>query len=128
MIEIEEIGRKIVNSAIQVHKTLGPGLLESAYQKCIAYELRKNRLEVACEILLPIQYDAIEIDAGYRIDMLVENRIIIENKTVDKIAPIHVAQLLTYLKLKDCRLGYLLNWNVTLMKDGIKRIVNNLKQ
>ena len=128
MDDIEKIGREIVNSAIQVHKTLGPGLLESAYQKCLAYELRKRDLVVACELSLPIQYETIKIDAGYRIDMLIENAIIVENKTVEQIAPIHKAQLLTYLKLKDCRLGYLLNWNVTLMKNGIKRMVNNLKQ
>ncbi len=79
---------------------------------------------VACEVTLPLVYDGVKIDAGYRMDMLVENSIIIENKTVDAIAPIHLAQLLTYLKLRDCRLGFPLNWNVALMKDGIKRMVN----
>ena len=79
-----------------------------------------------CEVVLPIVYDGQQIDAGYRIDMLVEDCIIIENKTVDRLLPIHMAQLLTYLKLRDCRLGFLLNWNVTLMKHGIKRVVNNL--
>ncbi|HEC34400.1 MAG TPA: GxxExxY protein [Chloroflexi bacterium] len=124
--DIEEIARIIVDAAIKVHRALGPGLLESAYQKCLAYELRKRGLRVECEVLLPIVYDGQQIDAGYRIDMLVEDCIIIENKTVDGLLPIHQAQLLTYLKLRDCRLGFLLNWKVTLMKHGIKRMVNNL--
>jgi len=124
--DIEEVARQIVDAAIKVHRALGPGLLESAYQHCLAYELRKRGLRVECEVLLPILYDGQRIDAGYRIDMLVEDSIIIENKTVEKLLPIHQAQLLTYLKLRDCRLGFLLNWNVTLMKHGIKRMVNNL--
>ena len=124
--DIEEVARQIVDAAIQVHRALGPGLLESAYQRCLAYELGKRGLRVECEVLLPIVYDGQRIDAGYRIDMLVEDSVIIENKTVEKLLPIHQAQLLTYLKLRDCRLGFLLNWNVTLMKHGIKRMVNNL--
>jgi GxxExxY protein len=123
---IEETARTIVDAAIKVHRALGPGLLESAYQACLAYELRKRGLRVECELVLPVVYDGQQIDAGYRIDMLVENCIIIENKTVDQLLPIHEAQLLTYLKLRDCRLGFLLNWNVTLMKYGIKRMVNGL--
>ena len=123
---IEEIARTIVDAAIKVHRALGPGLLESAYQACLAYELRKRGLRVECELVLPVVYDGQQIDAGYRIDMLVESCIIIENKTVDQLLPIHEAQLLTYLKLRDCRLGFLLNWNVTLMKYGIKRMVNGL--
>jgi GxxExxY protein len=107
-----------------VHKHLGPGLLESAYQACLAYELTKKRIKVACEVPLPIKYDGITIEAGYWIDMLVENCIIIENKAVDQLTKVHEAQLLTYLKLKGCWLGYLLNWNVELMKFGIKRMVN----
>ena len=124
--DIEEVARQIVDAAITVHRALGPGLLESAYQKCLAYELRKRGLRVECEVLQPIIYEDVRIDAGYRIDMLVEDCVIIENKTVEKLLPIHQAQLLTYLKLRDCRLGFLLNWNVPLMKHGIKRMVNNL--
>jgi len=124
--DIEEIGRYIVSSAVKVHRALGPGLLESAYQKCLAYELRGKGLKVECELLLPIRYETVEIDAGYRIDMFVENQVIIENKTVEKLLPIHEAQLLTYLKLKGVKLGFLLNWNVALMKQGIKRMVNGL--
>jgi len=123
--DIEEMARIIVDSAIKVHRALGPGLLESAYQNCLAYELRKRGLRVDCEVTLPIVYDGQQIDAGYRVDMIVEDCIIIENKAVDQILPIHQAQLLTYLKLRDCRLGFMLNWNVRLMKDGIKRMVNN---
>jgi len=124
--EIEEVARQIVDSAIRVHRALGPGLLESAYQICLAYELKKRGLRVECEIPFPVIYDDIEIDAGYRADMLVEDCIIVENKTVDEIIPIHQAQLITYLKLSGKHLGFLLNWNVPLMKQGIKRIVNQL--
>lgn len=123
---IEELGNMIIGAAIRVHKVLGPGLLESAYQKCLEYELRKMDLRVVCELILPVQYEAVQIDAGYRIDMLIEESVIIENKAVERILPIHEAQLLTYLKMKNCRLGYLLNWNVPVMKDGIKRMVNGL--
>ena len=128
MQHIEEIGRNIVHSAIKVHKALGPGLLESVYQKCLAYELEKAGLKVKCEFPLPVQYETIKIDVGFRADMIVDDAVIIENKTVDKIAPIHEAQLLTYLKLTNLNLGFLLNWNVPLMKDGIKRMVNRLKE
>jgi len=89
MKDIEEIGRKIVHSAIKVHKALGPGLLESVYQKCLAYELEKTGLTVACEVLLPVKYETVIIDAGFRIDMMIQRTVIIENKTVDKIAPIY---------------------------------------
>lgn len=124
--DIEEIGTIIVDTAIKVHMALGPGLLESAYQKCHAHDLRKRGLRVETEVVLPIVYDGEEIDAGYRIDTLVEDLIAIENKAVEHILPLHQAQLLTYLKLKDLRLGFILNWNVALMKNGIKRMVNKL--
>lgn len=124
--DIDALGTAIIGAAIRVHRVLGPGLLESAYQKCLEYELRKTGLRVDCELVLPVLYESVHIDAGYRIDMLVEGLIIIENKTVEHILPIHEAQLLTYLKMKGCRLGYLLNRNVPVMKDGIRRMVNNL--
>ena len=124
--DIEEIAKKIVAAAIKVHTALGPGLLESAYQKCMEYELKNEGLQVACELALPIRYGEIIIDAGYRIDMIVEESILIENKTVERFLPIHEAPLLTYLKMKNCKIGFLLNWNVPRMKDGIKRMVNNL--
>ena len=124
--EIEEMASKIVAAAMKIHTVLGPGLLESAYQKCMEYELKKDDLKVVCEVLLPIKYEKINIDAGYRIDMIVGGSIIIENKTVEKLLPIHEAQLLTYLKMRNCKLGFLLNWNVPRMKDGVKRMVNRL--
>ncbi len=123
---LEELGNTVIGAAIRVHRVLGPGLLESAYQKCFDYELQKMGLRVDCELALPIQYETVRVDVGYRIDMLVEGLILIENKTVERLLPIHEAQLLTYMKMKGCRLGYLLNWNVPILKDGIKRMVNNL--
>jgi len=125
--DIEEVGKQSVDSALKVHRELGPGLLESTYQICLTYELRKRGLDVACEVNLPITYDGEIIDAGYRIDMLVEDSVIIENKVVEEITSVHKAQLLTYLKLKKCWLGYLLNWNNALMKHGIKRMVQGEK-
>jgi GxxExxY protein len=127
-VHINDIGKDIVHCAIKVHTALGPGLLESAYQKCLAYELRQSGHDVECELLLPIQYGSVSIDAGYRIDMLVSGLVIIENKTVAALQPVHEAQLLTYLKMKNLQLGYLLNWNVSLMKQGIKRMVNHLHE
>ena len=126
--DIEAIATKIVNSSLSVHKALGPGLLESVYQKCLAYELENEGLNVKCEIPVPVKYNDINMDMGFRADMIVDNSIIIENKTVDQIHPIHEAQLLTYLKVTNIQLGFLLNWNVTLMKNGIKRMVNNYKR
>ena len=125
--DIEATASKIVNSALKVHKTLGPGLLESVYQKCLAHELENEGLNVRCEVPVPVRYNDISIDAGFRADMIIDDSIIIENKTVDQINPIHEAQLLTYLKVSNIQLGFLLNWNVTLMKNGIKRMVNNYK-
>ena len=124
MSDIESIATQIVDSAVKVHKALGPGLLESAYQACLAFELRKRGVFVECEVIQPIKYDGHVIDAGYRVDMLVEDCIIIENKCVEKILPIHMAQILTYLKLRDCKLGFIINWHASLLKDGIKRVAN----
>ena len=122
--DIEKIGKDIVHCAIKVHKFLGPGLLESAYQKCLAYELEQLGYDVQCEILLPIEYGPVQIDAGYRVDMLVDDCVIVENKAVEVLHPIYEAQILTYLKMKGLKLGYLLNWNVPVMKQGIKRMLN----
>jgi GxxExxY protein len=123
--DIEKVAHEIVDSSIKIHSALGPGLLESAYQTCMAYELRKRGLRVEQEVPLPVVYESVSIEVGYRINMLVEGVIIIENKTVSELLPIHEAQLLTYLKLRGCTLGFLLNWNVVLMKHGIRRKVNN---
>jgi len=124
--DIEVVAKDIVDAAFMVHKEFGPGLLESAYQQCHAYELRKRGRKVLTEVVLPIVYDGQQIDAGYRIDMIVDSLIIVENKTVETILPIHTAQLITYLKLKDCRLGFLINWNVKLIKNGIVRVANGM--
>jgi GxxExxY protein len=126
--EIELIATEIVDAAFKVHKELGPGLLESAYQQCHSYELRKRGRKVLTELVVPIIYDGQHIDAGYRIDMLVEDLIIVENKTVENVLPIHKAQLITYLKLKDCKLGFLINWNVKLIKNGITRVANGIEE
>lgn len=124
--ELEAIAKQLVDAVLAVHRELGPGLLESTYQTCLSHELRSRQIEARCEVVLPIKYRGIEIEAGYRIDMLVSGCIIVENKSVQALTPIHEAQLLTYLKLSDRRLGFLLNWNVPLIKDGIKRMVNKL--
>ena len=126
MQDIEAVAKDIVDAAYKVHLAFGPGLLESAYQQCHAYELRKRGRKVLTEVVMPIVYDGQQIDAGYRLDMLVDDLIIIENKTVESILPIHVAQLITYLKLKNCKLGFLINWNVKLIKNGIMRVANGV--
>jgi GxxExxY protein len=124
--EIEQIAEQVTDAMLNVHRALGPGLLESTYQTCLAYELRCRGIEVGCEVALPVRYEGIEIEVGYRIDTLVAECIVIENKSVQAILPIHEAQLLTYLKLSGHQLGFLVNWNVPLIKDGIKRMVNKL--
>jgi len=121
-----EISEKIIGCSIQVHKELGPGLLESSYQECLYYELFQSGLYVEKQKPLPLVYKDVKLDCGYRIDLLVENKVIIEVKSVDGLNDIHLAQVLTYLKLSKCKLGLLMNFNVVLLKDGIKRIVNKL--
>jgi GxxExxY protein len=120
---IESVGREIIDCGLRVHQTLGPGLLESAYETCLAYEFARRGLNVRRQVALPIVYDGVTLDAGYRIDILVESAVIVEIKAIDLLQPIHHAQLLTYLKLSGLRLGYLMNFNVALFKQGIKRIV-----
>jgi len=118
---INEITGKIIGCAIEVHKYLGPGLLESAYEECLFYELQNAGLKVERQKSVPIIYKEIKLDCGYRIDLLVENQIIIELKTVDILAPVHEAQILTYMKFANKNLGLLINFNVTILKNGIKR-------
>ena len=120
----EAIGKQIVDCAIKVHTALGAGLLESAYESCLAHELTKNGLEVKRQVPMPVLYDSVQMDVGYRIDMFVNDRVIVELKAVEKLLPIHTAQLLTYLKLSKLRLGYLLNFNVEHMRNGVRRVVN----
>jgi GxxExxY protein len=126
MDDTEAIAKDIVDAAYKVHKEFGPGLLETAYQQCHVYELRKRGRQVLTELRLPIIYDGQQFDDGYRIDELVDNLVIVENKTVESILPVHMAQLITYLKLKDCKLGFLINWNVKLIKNGITRVANGI--
>ncbi len=121
-----EISNKVIGIAIELHKTLGPGLLESAYENALAYDLKEAGLEVVQQFPMPFEYKKVKMDVGYRLDLLVENKVIIEVKSVELLAPVHYAQLLTYLKLADKRLGLLINFNTKYLKDGVHRIVNNL--
>lgn len=121
-----DISKKIIGASIEVHKYLGPGLLESAYSSCLARELTIQGISYTCETPLDIIYKSEKIDIGYRLDFCVENRVIIELKSVEKLLPIHDAQLLSYLRLSNIRLGLLINFNTTLLTNGVKRMVNNL--
>jgi GxxExxY protein len=123
---LNQISGEIVDSSIHVHSVLGPGLLESAYEECLAYELRERGLAVRTQVALPVVYKGIRLERGYRIDMLVEETVVVELKTALGLHPVHESQLLTHLKLSGHRLGLLLNFYVPLMRDGIKRMVNNL--
>jgi len=119
-----ELSKIIIGCAIEVHKKLGPGLLESAYQECLRYELQQAGLKVRKEKPMPIIYKDVKLDHGYRIDLLVENKVVIEIKTVEQFTDVHLAQVLTYLKLGNYKLGILLNFHTTVLKNGIKRIIN----
>lgn len=123
-----EIARLIVDAAYQIHTTLGPGLLESVYEVVLAYELQKRGLEVTRQIPIPVVYEQMSFDEGFRADLLVQGKVIVELKSVEKVAPVHKKQLLTYLRLADKRLGLLINFGAALIKDGITRIVNRLKE
>jgi GxxExxY protein len=123
---INEVSGHVVDAAMRVHTVLGPGLLESAYEGCLLHELRKRGLNAANQVGLPVIYDGVQIDVGYRIDLLVEDLVIVELKAVEALAPIHEAQLLTYLKLSGKKVGLLINFNVLHLKDGIKRRVMGL--
>ncbi len=121
-----EISKMIFDCALKVHRSLGPGLLESAYEECLFYELKKTGMAVEKQKPLPLVYEEVKLEIGYRVDLIVENKVIIEIKSVESLNDVHLAQVLTYLKLSDCKLGMLINFNVSLVKNGIKRIVNNL--
>ncbi|HTU24237.1 MAG TPA: GxxExxY protein [Pirellulales bacterium] len=124
--ELNEISGQIVDAAMKVHSALGPGLLESAYHRCLFYELGERQLDVKFELDVPLRYGKVTLEAGYRLDLLVESQVIVEVKAVEKLLPIYEAQLLSYLKLSELRLGLLVNFNVVHLKDGIKRMVNKL--
>jgi GxxExxY protein len=122
-LKFDKLSNQIIGCAIEVHKTLGPGLLESTYEQCLAYELKRLNIPFKLQHPLPVEYKEVRLDCGYRIDMLIGNRVIVELKSVDSILPIHQAQLLTYMKLSGIRIGLLMNFNVKYMKTGIKRMV-----
>ena len=121
--EFDELSRKVIGLSIEVHRELGPGLLENTYKQCLAYELSQAEINFQMEVELPVKYKNVLISCGYRIDLLIENNLIIELKSVDKIIPIHEAQLLTYMKLSGIKVGLLMNFNEIVLKDGIKRFV-----
>lgn len=121
--DFDKLSNNIIGLAIEVHKNLGPGLLENTYKQCLAYELNKADLSFNLECEIPIKYKEIQISCGYRIDLLVEDKIVVELKSVEKILPVHEAQILTYMKLSKKNIGLLINFNVNLLKDGIKRFV-----
>ncbi|MGE5525073.1 MAG: GxxExxY protein [Rhodospirillaceae bacterium] len=122
--DIEGIAREIVDSAIRVHTNLGPGMLESAYEACLAYELGKRGFAVKNQVPMPIRYDDMTLDVGYRLDLLVDDKVVVELKCVERLLPIHGAQLLSYLRAGDYRLGLLLNFNSVHLRDGMKRVIN----
>jgi len=121
--EINEITRKIIGCSIEVHRNLGPGLLESAYEECLAFELTKSGLNIRRQQAVPVVYKDIKLDCGYRIDILVENSVVLELKVVDEFNPVHEAQILTYMKFADKKAGLLINFNVTVLRNGIRRFV-----
>ena len=119
-----DISKIVFESALKVHRILGPGLLESAYEEFLFYELKKYDLKVEKQKQLPLVYEDVKLDAGYRIDIIVEDKFIIEIKSVEELNDVHLAQLLTYLRLSNCKLGLLINFNVSLLKNGVKRVIN----
>jgi GxxExxY protein len=121
--ELEKLASEVIGHAIYVHKQLGPGLLENAYKECLFYELRKNNLYVNKEVAMPLVYEDVKLDAGFRIDLLIENKLVVELKAVDALNDVHLAQVLTYLKIGKFKLGLLMNFNVKMLKEGIRRIV-----
>lgn len=122
---INNITETIIGAAMAVHRELGPGLLESTYEACLTYELAKRGLAVEQQKELPVKYGGVKLDCGYRIDLLVEEKVIVELKAVERLQPIHIAQVLSYLKLSSCNVGLLINFNVKLLKDGIRRLIND---
>ncbi len=124
MITEDEISKIVFEAALKVHKTLGPGLLESAYEECLFYELKKYDLVVEKQKPLPLIYEEVKLDIGYRLDIIIENKFIVEIKSVEAFNNVHLTQLLTYLKLSDCKLGLLINFNVKLLKEGVRRVIN----
>ncbi len=124
--ELNAITQQVIGAAMEVHRALGPGLLESAYEACLVHELASRGLRVEPQKPMPVTYKGVHLDVGYRLDVLVEGKVILELKAVEQLLPIHEAQLLSYLRLSGCRLGLLINFNVPVLRQGIRRLVNNL--
>jgi GxxExxY protein len=124
MITENELSKIVFDAALKVHQNLGPGLLESAYEECLYYELCKTGLKVEKQKPLPLIYEEVKLEIGYRVDIIIENKLIIEIKAVEALNDVHLAQILTYLKLSNCKLGMLINFNVSLIKNGIRRVIN----
>ena len=124
--ELDRIAGIIIGAAIEVHRALGPGLLESAYEACLAYELSQRGLKVERQKPLPVIYKDVKLDCGYRMDLLVEDKVVVEIKAVESLAPIHLAQMISYLRLSGCKLGLLINFHVRMLKDGVRRVVNRI--
>jgi GxxExxY protein len=122
-LRFDELSKRVIGCAIEVHRNLGPGLLESTYEQCLAHELKCVGIPFMLQHPLPVNYSGVKLDCGYRVDLLIDNKIIVELKSVEKLLPIHQAQLLTYMKLAEIKIGLLMNFNVRFMKNGIKRMV-----
>lgn len=122
----DEIAKIVFESALKVHKVLGPGLLESAYEECLFYELKKQSLKVEKQKALPLIYEEVKMDVGYRIDIIIEDKFIVEVKSVEALNEVHLAQILTYLKLTECKLGMIINFNVKQLKNGVRRVINGV--
>lgn len=119
-----EIAKEVFESGLKVHRKIGPGLLENVYEECLVYELKKKGISVKRQLSLPLRYEELYISSSYRIDLLVEDKLIIELKSVEELSNLHIAQVLTYLKLSNCKLGLLINFNSVLFKDGVRRVIN----
>ena len=125
--KMDKLTEKVIGIAIAMHRTLGPGLLESAYEQCLAYDISKAGIQFKRQVELPVRYKEVNIDCGYRVDLLIEDMLIVELKAVGAITPVHQAQILTYLRLSGCKVGLLINFNVKVLKDGIRRLVLDYK-
>ena len=125
---VNEVTDGIIGASIEVHRALGPGLLESAYEECLCYELEGRGISIQRQVPLPVEYKGIKLDCGYRMDVVVDDMVVLELKAVDRLLPVHEAQLLTYLRLRRCPVGLLINFNVPVLRQGLKRIVHNLRE
>jgi GxxExxY protein len=124
MLKENDLAKLVFDAGLRVHRTLGPGLLESAYEECLYYELKKQNLYIEKQVALPVTYEEVRLEAGYRIDLKIEGKLIVEIKSIEALHDIHLAQILTYLRMSNCKLGLLINFNTLLFKDGVRRVIN----